>query len=37
MRSNPCFSDGIEQDFIEFNSGTRASVCLAGRKGIIVA
>jgi NAD kinase len=30
------FSDGIEQDFLEFNSGTRATVSLAARKGHLV-
>jgi len=30
------FSDGIEQDFLEFNSGTRAVVGLAERKGLLV-
>lgn len=30
------FSDGIEQDFIEFNSGTRATITLAKRKGWLV-
>ncbi len=31
------FSDGIEKDFLEFNSGTRAVVGLADRKGLLVA
>jgi NAD kinase len=31
------FSDGIEKDFLEFNSGTRAVVGLAERKGLLVA
>lgn len=30
------FSDGIEQDFIEFNSGTKATISLAQRKGLLV-
>ncbi|OAI57362.1 sugar kinase [Verrucomicrobiaceae bacterium SCGC AG-212-N21] len=30
------FSDGIEQDFVEFNSGTRATITLAQRKGRVV-
>jgi NAD kinase len=30
------FSDGIEQDFIEFNSGTQATISLADRKGRLV-
>lgn len=30
------FSDGIEQDFLEFNSGTKATISLAGRKGRLV-
>lgn len=30
------FSDGIEQDFLEFNSGSRATITLAGRKGRLV-
>lgn len=30
------FSDGIEQDFVEFNSGTRAIIGLAKRKGTLV-
>ena len=30
------FSDGIEKDFIEFNSGTKALVTVAERKGILV-
>ena len=30
------FSDGIEHDFLEFNSGTRATISLAGRKGMLV-
>lgn len=30
------FSDGIEHDFIEFNSGTRATISLAARKGHLV-
>ena len=30
------FSDGIEKDFLEFNSGTQASIGLAERKGQLV-
>ena len=30
------FSDGIEQDFLEFNSGTKAVVNIAERKGVLV-
>ena len=30
------FSDGIEKDFLEFNSGTRAVIGLAERKGVLV-
>ena len=30
------FSDGIEQDFLEFNSGTRATIGIAERKGLLV-
>jgi NAD kinase len=30
------FSDGIEQDFLEFNSGTKAVIGVAERKGILV-
>ena len=30
------FSDGIEQDFLEFNSGTRAVINIAERKGLLV-
>lgn len=30
------FSDGIEQDFLEFNSGTRAVIGIAERKGQLV-
>lgn len=30
------FSDGIEQDFIEFNSGTKATISIAERKGRLV-
>ncbi len=31
------FSDGIEQDFIEFNSGTKATISISKRKGKLVA
>lgn len=30
------FSDGIEQDFLEFNSGTQAVIGLAERQGVLV-
>jgi hypothetical protein len=30
------FSDGIEADYLQFNSGTEATICLAGRKGHLV-
>jgi NAD kinase len=30
------FSDGIEHDFLEFNSGTKATISLAERKGHLV-
>ena len=30
------FSDGIEQDFLEFNSGTQATIGIAERKGSLV-
>jgi hypothetical protein len=30
------FSDGIEKDFLEFNSGTQATVGIAERKGVLV-
>ena len=30
------FSDGIEQDFLEFNSGSRAVIDVADRKGVLV-
>lgn len=30
------FSDGIEHDFLEFNSGTKATIGLAKRKGLLV-
>jgi NAD kinase len=30
------FSDGIEQDFLEFNSGTRAVINIAAKKGSVV-
>jgi NAD kinase len=30
------FSDGIEADFLEFNSGTRATIGIAERKGVLV-
>jgi len=31
------FSDGIEKDFIEFNSGARATIRVADRRGVLVA
>ena len=30
------FSDGIEKDFLEFNSGTQAVIGVAERKGVLV-
>jgi len=30
------FSDGIEKDFLEFNSGTKAVINIAERKGVLV-
>jgi len=30
------FSDGIEQDFVEFNSGTQAVIGIAERKGLLI-
>jgi hypothetical protein len=30
------FSDGIESDFLEFNSGTKAEISLAAKKGRLV-
>ncbi len=30
------FSDGVEKDFLEFNSGTRALITLAGQQGCLV-
>ncbi len=30
------FSDGIESDFLEFNSGTKAVIALAEKKGVLV-
>lgn len=30
------FSDGIEHDFLEFNSGTKATISIAQRKGLLV-
>jgi len=30
------FSDGVEQDFLEFNAGTRATIGLARRRGVLV-
>jgi NAD kinase len=31
------FSDGIEADFLEFNAGTRATIGVAERQGVLVA
>jgi len=30
------FSDGIEKDFLEFNSGTKATIGIAERKGNLI-
>jgi hypothetical protein len=30
------FSDGMEADFLEFNSGTKAEIGVAGRRGLLV-
>ncbi len=30
------FSDGIEKDFLEFNSGRKAVIGVAERKGVLV-
>ena len=30
------FSDGIEKDFLEFNSGAKAVIGIAERKGVLV-
>jgi hypothetical protein len=30
------FSDGMEKDFLEFNSGTKAVIGIAERKGVLV-
>jgi len=30
------FSDGIENDLLEFNSGTQAVIGIAERKGVLV-
>ena len=30
------FSDGIEKDFLEFNSGTQAVITIAERQGLLV-
>jgi hypothetical protein len=30
------FSDGIEGDFLEFNAGTRATIGIAKRQGLLV-
>jgi hypothetical protein len=31
------FSDGIEADFLEFNSGAKTSIGIAERQGMLVA
>jgi hypothetical protein len=31
------FSDGIEADFLEFNAGTKATIGIAERQGLLVA
>lgn len=31
------FSDGIEADFLQFNSGTQATIGIARRRGRLVA
>ena len=30
------FSDGMEKDFLEFNSGTQAVIGIGERKGILI-
>lgn len=30
------FSDGVEKDFLEFNSGTQATIGIAEKKGMLV-
>jgi len=35
--SGVIFSDGIEHDFVEFNSGTLATVTVADKKGLLVS
>jgi hypothetical protein len=30
------FSDGIEADFLEFNAGSRATIGIAERQGLLV-
>jgi hypothetical protein len=30
------FSDGIEADFLEFNSGIKATISVANKKGMLV-
>jgi hypothetical protein len=30
------FTDGIEKDFLDFNSGTHAVIGIAQRKGVLV-
>jgi hypothetical protein len=34
--SGVIFSDGIETDFVEFNSGTLATITLAEKRGYLV-
>jgi hypothetical protein len=36
MTPGVIFSDGIEKDFLEFNSGTQAVIGIAKRKGVLV-
>jgi len=31
------FSDGIETDFLAFNSGTKVTIAVAERQGVLVA
>jgi len=30
------FSDGIENDFLEFNSGTQAVISIGEKKGVLI-
>jgi len=36
LRTRDFFSDGIEKDFLEFNSGAQAVIGIAERKGVLV-